>query len=191
KDKYSNRVNLIQKKVEGINTYINDLHDYSKQCIEKYLNNEESPVKKYYNYLNPMPVKQSLNFNTKNDDEKLLIEIKHNENSITRLANKTLSSGQLNVLALSIFLAMNEYQRMNNLNMIAIDDPIQNMDDINQFSVCDILGNIQTQLIFSTHDIEFLKLFLKKNNYKKGSIRIFNLESPYLTSNKVNIIDND
>ena len=184
------KVNLIIKKSESIDSYINNLNQYSKQCIEKYLNNSESPVKKYYNYLNPMPIKQSLHFNTNNEDEKLLIEIKYNGKDLTRLANKTLSSGQLNVLALSIFLAMNENQRMNDLNMIAIDDPIQNMDDINQFSVCDILGSLETQMIFSTHDIEFLKLFLKKNSYNKGSIRIFNIESPYLTPDKVRIIDN-
>jgi exonuclease SbcC len=190
RESYENKVSLIIKKSKSIDSYINNLNQYSKQCIERYLNNSESPVKKYYNYLNPMPIKQSLHFNTNNEDEKLLIEIKYNGKDLTRLANKTLSSGQLNVLALSIFLAMNENQRMNELNMIAIDDPIQNMDDINQFSVCDILGNLEIQMIFSTHDIEFLKLFLKKNSYNKGSIRIFNIESPYLTPDKVKIIDN-
>ncbi|MDK2563930.1 AAA family ATPase [Romboutsia sedimentorum] len=190
-ESYSKKASLIIEKSENIKSYIYDLNTYSKECIEKYLNNSESPVKKYYNYLNPMPNKQSLHFNTSNEEEKLLIEIKYNEKSITRLANKTLSSGQLNVLALSIFLAMNEHQKMNDLNMIAIDDPIQNMDDINQFSVCDILGSIQKQMIFSTHDIEFLKLFLKKNSFKKGNITIFNFKSPYLTSDKVKIIDNN
>lgn len=184
------KVTLISEKKESIALYISELNRYSKECIEIYLNNEESPVKKYYNYLNPMPIKQSLYFNTDEKDEKLSIEIKCNKNDITRLANKTLSSGQLNVLALSIFLAMNEYQKLNNLNMIAIDDPIQNMDDINQFSVCDILSNIKGQLIFSTHDIEFLKLFLKKNNFKSGNITVFNIQSPYVTPEKIKIIKN-
>ena len=63
------------------------------------------------------------------------------------------------------------------------------MDDINQFSVCDILGNIKKQLIFSTHDVEFVKLFLKKNNHLKEQIKIFNFKSPCLTPDKVNVIN--
>ncbi|WP_186306583.1 hypothetical protein [Siminovitchia fortis] len=60
---------------------------------------------------------------------------------------------------------------------MGIDDPIQNMDDVNQFSVCDVLSTIEKQLIFTTHDWDFLKLYLKKNEHKSDSIQVFLLEN--------------
>lgn len=179
-----NRLNKIykkiEKKIEENEEYIKEIVKYSDEYIDKYINKDDSPIKQYYRYLNPMPNKQYLYFESL--DEKLTIKLKCREDgNIIRLANKTLSSGQLNVLALSIFLAMSENQKINDLELIAIDDPIQNMDDVNQFSVCDILGNLKKQLIFSTHDIEFVKLFLKKNTHRKEKITVFTFNSPYLS----------
>lgn len=178
----------LKNKIQKNEKYIQSIISKSEDFISKNLNNDKSPVKRYYAYLNPMPFKQNLHFET-NNEEKLFIQLECDEKGITRMANKTLSSGQMNVLALSIFLAMNENQKISGLDLIAIDDPIQNMDDINQFSVCDILGNIKKQLIFSTHDVEFVKLFLKKNNHLKEQIKIFNFKSPCLTPDKVNVIN--
>lgn len=70
------------------------------------------------------------------------------------------------------------------MNFVAIDDPIQNMDDINQYSVCDVLGNIRKQLIFSTHDINFLKFFIKKNEHKSGDIQVYMLKEPIISSSE-------
>lgn len=178
----------LNEKIQKNENYIQSIISKSEEFISKNLNNDKSPVKRYYTYLNPMPFKQNLYFET-NNEEKLFIQLECEEKGVIRMANKTLSSGQMNVLALSIFLAMNENQKISELDLIAIDDPIQNMDDINQFSVCDILGNIKKQLIFSTHDVEFVKLFLKKNNHLREHIKIFNFKSPCLTPDKVITIE--
>ena len=184
KNKLNEVFKKIEKKIDENEAYINEIIKYSDEYIDEYINKEDSPIKRYYRYLNPMPNKQYLYFESL--DEKLTIKLKCREDgNIIRLANKTLSSGQLNVLALSIFLAMNENQKINDLELIAIDDPIQNMDDVNQFSVCDILGNLKKQLIFSTHDIEFVKLFLKKNTHRKEDITVFTFNSPYLSNNSI------
>lgn len=71
---------------------------------------------------------------------------------------------------------MNESQNVSILDFLAIDDPIQNMDDVNRFSVCDVLGRLSKQLIFSTHDLDFVKLFVKKNQYQKSDIQVYMLK---------------
>lgn len=184
KDNFTKISKKIEQKIKENEKYINEIIKYSDEYIDEYINRDDSPIKQYYRYLNPMPNKQYLYFES--IDEKLTIKLKCSEDGkIMRLANKTLSSGQLNVLALSIFLAMSEHQKINDLELIAIDDPIQNMDDVNQFSVCDILGNLKKQLVFSTHDIEFVKLFLKKNMHRKDDITVFTFKSPYLNSDNI------
>lgn len=47
-----------------------------------------------------------------------------------------------NVLALYIFIATNEAQDNSYLDFIAIDDSIQNMDNVNRFSICDVLSQL-------------------------------------------------
>src|SRR5699024_10817916 len=101
------------------------------------------------------------------------------------ISRYTLSSAQLNTLAISIFLVANDSQDVGVFDFVAIDDPIQNMDDINQYTMCDILGDIKKQLLFSTHDLEFLKLFIKKNEYKKQDIRVYFLEAQNLQEGRV------
>lgn len=64
------------------------------------------------------------------------------------------------------------------MNLIAIDDPIQNMDEVNRFSICDILSGLKLPLIFSTHDFDFVRLFVKKNEHRQDQIRIYLLEDP-------------
>jgi DNA repair protein SbcC/Rad50 len=150
--------------------------EYGEEATD-FLNNKNSSIQTYYRYLNPSPGHLNrLHFEV-TDNENLFIKIFENGTEIPYLidANMVLSSGQLNVLALAIFIATNEAQNCSYFDFLAIDDPIQNMDDINRFSICDILGNLDRQLIFSTHDEEFLNLFLKKNEEKNSRISLFML----------------
>ncbi len=171
--KYENAVASIDKHLKetalSIGTEIVDM-----------LNSERVPVQRYFRYLNPLPSQTPLVF--ADEGEKLNIMVKLDEKKEASTARYTLSSGQLNVLAISLFLAMNESQNVSILDFLAIDDPIQNMDDVNRFSVCDVLGRLNKQLIFSTHDLDFVKLFVKKNQYQKSDIQVYMLKSPYESS---------
>lgn len=60
---------------------------------------------------------------------------------------------------------------------------------MNQFSICDILGSIEKQLIFSTHDLSFAKLFLKKNEYKTERMQLLNLKGYYLDKSKIEFLE--
>jgi DNA repair protein SbcC/Rad50 len=172
--------------IETFDQHINKKSNKFGKEVKDYLNKYDSPIQRYFRYLNPIPSNGCLRFEGK--DEELYIKVIFGDESKDKLvsnAKNVLSSGQLNVLAISIFLAINEGQKTHSLDFVAIDDPIQNMDDVNQYSICDILGYIKKQLIISTHDIEFLKLFIKKNEYRKDDIQVYSFRSPYLTKEKV------
>ncbi|MFB9274172.1 AAA family ATPase [Cohnella cellulosilytica] len=179
----SNRKTEIDKIAESLKKYKTQLFDFFDSDTKDYLNDNNSPIQKYYRYLNPLPTNNLIQFD--GADEKLSIKVVFENGPEESNAQNILSSGQLNVLAISIFLAINEAQNINALDFIAIDDPIQNMDDVNQYSICDVLGQINKQIIFSTHDLDFVKLFLKKNEHKKDDIQVFSFTSPFLTQDKI------
>lgn len=179
----SNKSDKFFNKLKIMDGLLNNLdREYGEEATD-FLNNSDSSIQTYYRYLNPNPSEfNNLHFEV-TDNENLYIKIKHKDingeidSTYFTDANMVLSSGQLNVLALAIFIATNESQNCSYFDFIAIDDPIQNMDDINRFSISDILGNLDRQLIFSTHDQEFLNLFLKKNELRHEGITLFTLNA--------------
>lgn len=193
-DEIKNRHIEKSKKAEKLNGITRLLTSYVEARFmafgtetKDFFNKDVSPIQKYFRYLNPIPSNSKLVFEGKKEEINIKISLEKLEtiNNYQRNAKNFLSSGQLNVLAISIFLAINEKQKTNFIDFLAIDDPIQNMDDVNQYSICDVLGNLDKQLIFSTHDLDFLKLFINKNLYRKHDIQVFNFLSPYLKEDKV------
>ncbi|WP_211656157.1 AAA family ATPase [Planococcus alpniumensis] len=181
-----------KEKGEELDTYIKGLTAKVGIQALDFLNDPHSKIQQYYRYLNPMPTTNgNIHFLTENSDDSkrgLTITIpykKNNGNQEFMNARYTLSSAQLNTLAIAIFLVANDSQDVGILDFVAIDDPIQNMDDVNQYTMCDILGDINKQLLFSTHSLDFLKLFIKKNDYKKSDIRVYFLEAPNLIEGRV------
>lgn len=73
----------------------------------------------------------------------------------------------LNTLGVSIFLAMALRQSWLGLDTVLIDDPIQNLDDINVLSFIDLIRGLLDaeagkQVIMSTHDARFYDLIKHK-----------------------------
>ncbi|WP_430786359.1 hypothetical protein VBD025_13595 [Virgibacillus flavescens] len=171
-----------KSELEMIDNYRNAIYYQVGEKASDLLNRPDSKIQKYFRYLNPVPNVNEVLFSSPSTEELEIILSYKNKNEGGMSTNVTnvqhsLSSGQLYVLAISIFLAINEVQSVSKLDFVGIDDPIQNMDDVNQFSICDVLSSINRQLIFSTHDLDFLKLYLKKNEHKKDSIQVFMLEN--------------
>ncbi|MGE7949461.1 AAA family ATPase [Lysinibacillus sp. NPDC093688] len=191
--------NDLKSMISKLDSYIEELEKYKQQKqsfigdgISDFLNQSYSTVQRYFRYLDPIPSNCELCF--EGSEEQLNIKVAYNKELSDKPFGKSnakniLSSGQLNVLAISIFLAINQEQQIHSLNFVGIDDPIQNMDDINQYTMCDVLNNIEKQLIISTHDFNFLKLFIKKNEHRKNEIIIYNLKSPYINSRKLEVIE--
>lgn len=166
KENLDNKFKIVDDEINRIN----DGFSFSK-----IVNSNKSVIQKYFNYLNPnVTTYRNLYFNIDDIKNTLDIEIVNNDRSVN-VAN-ILSSGQLNVLAISIFIAKNIGRNNSVIDFIAIDDPIQNMDDINQFSMIDVLGQLNKQLIFTTHDAKYVNLFLKKNELRLNNISVYYLD---------------
>lgn len=77
-----------------------------------------------------------------------------------------MSSSQVNVVALSIFLAMNLGLKTIPLDTVILDDPLQSLDDINLLGFVDLLRRIRDhgsrQILVSTHDPRLAALLERK-----------------------------
>lgn len=113
-----------------------------------------------------------------------------NFDEIKKMKNLSLSfsSAQANVVALCIFLSLNTNSEDNSqFNLLGLDDPFQNMDDINVYSFIDVLDKFvqKKQVIVSTHDSRFSSLLCNKINLESDRIQKINLISVSKTNQKI------
>ena len=82
----------------------------------------------------------------------------------TRHPEWHLSSSQLNVLAVAIFLGLNLGLPRLPLDAAVLDDPLQSLDDVNLLGLLDLLRRTKEhrQLIITTHDRGFAGLLRRK-----------------------------
>jgi DNA repair exonuclease SbcCD ATPase subunit len=75
-----------------------------------------------------------------------------------------LSSSQLNVLAVVSFLALNLAVRTLPLQLAALDDPLQSLDNVNLLGLADLLRRVRgsRQVMLSTHDERLVGLLERK-----------------------------
>lgn len=75
-----------------------------------------------------------------------------------------LSSSQLNVLAVSTFLALNLAVESLPLQLVVLDDPLQSLDTVNLLGLADLLRRVREarQVIVSTHDETLAGLLARK-----------------------------
>lgn len=75
-----------------------------------------------------------------------------------------LSSSQLNVLAVAIFLTLNLAIPTLPLQVVALDDPLQSLDNINLLGLADLLRRVRQdrQVLVSTHDVRLANLLERK-----------------------------
>jgi hypothetical protein len=94
------------------------------------------------------------------------------------------SEAQANVLALSVFLSNAFQQRWSRLNSVFMDDPVQNMDDLNSNAFIDTLralvGSRERQFVVATCDLQLYKLMLVKlaclNTSSEGRFAAYRFE---------------
>lgn len=95
-----------------------------------------------------------------------------------------LSDAQLNIVALSIFMAIALYQTWSKFKLIVIDDPVQQLDDLNAASFLELVREISTQnqrqFLITTCNADFYKLALSKlscmNTQEQTCFRAYRLE---------------
>ncbi len=89
-----------------------------------------------------------------------------------------LSSSQLNVLAVAVFLSLNLGTPSLPLRTAILDDPLQSLDDLNLLGLMDLLKRIREkrQLMVSTHDSRFASLLERKLRPISSSQRTIRVE---------------
>ena len=75
-----------------------------------------------------------------------------------------LSSSQLNVLAVGVYLSLNLAIPTLPLQVVALDDPLQSLDTVNLLGLADLLRRVKAsrQVIVSTHDTNLAALLERK-----------------------------
>ncbi len=128
-----------EKLCSGIDTYIYN-------AIENKSKNYEEVISRFYKYLNPHENFNSLKIKLKKNDSQnnnFRFEI-YNDNMKGKVVSPAyiFSSAQNNVLAIAIFLSFALDSKWSKLETIFLDDPIQNMDDINIYAFTDLIKKI-------------------------------------------------
>lgn len=171
----TNKVNSLEKELSALNNINND-YDNLKSAIKTTIDNKtktlladyEDTIKNFYRYLNPSVYMKELSIRIQENPtlgNRLIFEVMSNSQK-KHSPSYIFSSAQNNVLALSIFLSFAIKQQWSQLDSIFLDDPIQNMDDINIHSFVDLIRSIQKQthkqFFISTHDDRIFNFMLNK-----------------------------
>ncbi|MEI5915365.1 SMC family ATPase [Bacillus albus] len=196
KIKNYNQENLLLKKqieqYEKVDEQLKNLITYHTQVqgslVNEYLNGLSLVINNYFRQISPHSYFNYINLITKRNELFILLkdtqigeeDIEADIENSTN-ASLTLSAAQSTILAMSIFLALNKSQNWSKLNVIGIDDPFQNLDDINAYSFIDVISNLVTmkdrQVLISTHDSDFARLSIRKLNLRPDDYAYIKIKS--------------
>lgn len=221
KDKLKNltskELSLQRKQIEA-STLIEDMDKFTKEhkdiqskLIGEYLLKHSENINKFFRQISPHAIYKYVQLITKDNELYMILNenpvlisdkdinqlINHTAKEIKQKVNASLtfSAAQSTILALCVFLSLNLSQKWTKLKIIGIDDPFQNLDDVNVFSFIDVIKEIVSrgdkQIFISTHSEEFAKLLeakikLPKKEILKINIKTYNKEKLYIESSSNN-----
>lgn len=161
-------------KLKEITAELSELKDKVKLYIDTKVNAvfNQDIINDIYQKIDPHPelkeIKLDLDFSQLKP--KLTIKAKKFTSEVEIDPILYLSSAQINILSLSIFLAKALQKGNSVVDTIFMDDPVQYLDSINILSFIDLLrvmiskDGINRQVVISTHDDNFFRLLKKKFN---------------------------
>lgn len=165
------------KKIEAAKR---DCMNFVQSGINNYFNKDV--INEVYRRIEPHPKLTKIDFSTDFNDKgepRLLITTGNDEGKVNPIL--FLSAGQINVLSLSIFLAKAFEYGNETIETIFMDDPIQNLSDINVLSFIDLLRTListhDKQIVISTHDEKFFRLLQNKLPEEYCNSKYFEFES--------------
>ena len=146
---------------------INGLRDASSDLVEGELERLEPLLQRIYATADPHPEFRTVKLLSRmyRGSGRVLAEVEdplHDRRS--EAPGAFLSSSQMNVLAVSVFLALNLGIPTLPLSVAILDDPLQSLDDLNLLGLIDLLKRMRErrQLMVSTHDNRFASLLERK-----------------------------
>ena len=161
----ANRIKRVQIAKEMIVTLKKDFPKIIEQYIKKNL--DVDLFNKIYNSLNPHRRFKNIDFLVNVSHNKVGINFNAKQYKVSARPEFLFSSAQLNTFGVSMFLSMALRQNWLNLDTVLLDDPIQNLDDINILSLIDLIRGLLDlksgkQVVMSTHDERFYNLIKRK-----------------------------
>ena len=171
-----NKRNMVQTKLRMLARWRNRLDALQREAATRREQQEESHLglfnptaKLIYQRLSPHPLLGDVEISIGHGRLKIISKVKpssmKSNRSLDVPPSHVFSEAQLNTLAISIFLASALQQRWSRFGAILIDDPVQNMDDLNSYAFLDLilgLADGKRQFIISTCSVEFYRLMLLK-----------------------------
>ncbi|TKJ35663.1 MAG: hypothetical protein CEE38_13700 [Planctomycetes bacterium B3_Pla] len=155
--------------------------------VGTHLERLEPTTQRLYHRLNPHPIFGKVRIRVNKKTRELNIEaeasVAHERlGDIAVSPSAFFSNAQMNSLAITVFLAGALRQRWSGFNTILIDDPVQQMDEINVCAFLDLIRGLssQQQFIIFSCSRDFYLLALEKlgclNKAKRGSFLAYRLE---------------
>ncbi|WP_162259357.1 AAA family ATPase [Phycicoccus sp. Soil803] len=161
------RIESRQRTGDLVGQIINALRSANDELVTQQLREIEPLLQRIFATVDPHPTFRAVNFLTRT--------VRGRGRLWTTLGDSTggvhvqepatvLSSSQLNVLAVSVFLALNLSIPTLPLQVVALDDPLQSLDNVNLLGLTDLLRRIRgtRQVIVSTHDDRLAGLLARK-----------------------------
>ena len=174
----------IVEKLVVLEDLLNNLPNITSELTGEFLKISNKEINRKFKQISPYITNKQVNIIsregglyillTESDKYEELVEMSKKEFGKQVNASMTLSSAQSNILALSVFLTSNKINEIKNFGLIGLDDPFQNMDDINIYSLIDILCDLidHKQVLISTHDHSFVNLLISKSNLRYDEVEI-------------------
>jgi len=170
-DGLADQLALHKKWHDHLSTLAVSLLDAKNKTENQQLENYEPTINLLYQRLNPHPLFGAIKILIDAAEQSLRINFEISKKSGATYDNprfspmKYFSEAQLNLLALSIFLSHSFQQQWSIFVPLMLDDPVQNMDDLNVNGFIDCLrgfAELDKQFVISTCDINFYRLMLLK-----------------------------
>ena len=175
---------------------INGLRDASSELVEGELVRLEPLLQRIYATADPHPEFRIVKLLSRmyRGRGRVLAEVEDTiHGQLGKNPSAFLSSSQLNVLAVSVFLALNLGIPTLPLRVAMLDDPLQSLDDLNLLGLIDLLKRmrVRRQLMVSTHDSRFASLLERKLRPVSVSQRTILVELSGWTSIGPNVSQRD
>lgn len=181
-EKSKKKLKILEERIEKLQESKSYVEDYIVEKTNEYFNSDI--INQIYNKIDPHPTMKHIKFIAQKESGGLKTRIyTYDDDSESNKMSPVvyLSSAQVNILSLCIFLAKVLSEKNTTFNTIFIDDPIQHLDGINLLSFIDVLRTITTdmgrQIVISTHNEQFYKLLKVKMDEKYYSSKFIELTS--------------
>lgn len=161
------RFEVLTQTGDEVSQLVNGLRDASRSLVMAELERMEPVLQRTYATVDPHPSFRVVRFLTKTvrGSGRLWTTVGDQSAKVTSDRPSTvLSSSQLNVLAVSVFLSLNLGVGTLPLEVAAVDDPLQTLDTVNLLGLADLLRRVRErrQVIVSTHDRRLADLLARK-----------------------------